>query len=151
MYLFGFGWHFARDGAAATGRTIFSPYLGWWQHFLWLPWWCKYPVKHRSRWLTVKRVTTQWMHTQERRDYIIAREQRALPRCRGYTYSSSSQFQAQRTPADDQSQNPEETHSTEHRRIQVIQRKIRPVLLPCDLYHTWSVKKKLRAGRWIVQ
>lgn len=36
---------------------------------------------------------------------------RAQQCCHGYTYSSDSQFQAQRTPTDYQSQNPEQTHA----------------------------------------
>lgn len=38
---------------------------------------------------------------------------RAQQCCHGYTYSSDSQLQAQRSPADDQSQNTQQTHSEE--------------------------------------
>jgi len=58
---------------------ILSAYLGWWQHFLWLPWWCRYPGKRRSHWQTVRgyvhmthQATVNALSPAVGRDYIIA-------------------------------------------------------------------------------
>lgn len=57
--------------------------------------------------------------------------QRARQCCHGYTYSSGSQFQAQRTPADYQSQNPEQTHAEGRKKTSLLKVKVRLAHVTC--------------------
>lgn len=64
-----------------------------------------------------KRVGTHMTHprgTRTLKKITSLRSQRARRCCHGYTYSSGSQFQPERPPADYQSQNTEQAHSEGH-------------------------------------
>lgn len=43
-------------------ESVLCLYLGWWQRSPWLPWWCRYPGKRRSHWLTVTHTHTRMTH-----------------------------------------------------------------------------------------